>query len=159
MNGILCDNEIKLDRCRSRLLLLVTIMTMEKCTDFINKIRECRFIKVRDRQVNKFNRLMESKDRELTAQPLANHNQLQAQNNSNKWVVNLSSTPLAQFQESPFSKGPNYAVAPNPPTWIYYFYRVSLPGVKSPRRRELRADINRVLMSSHTPNQTVPKKN
>ena len=54
---------------------------MEKCTDFIDKVREFRFIKIRDRQVNKFNRLMGSKDRELTTQPLANNNQSQAQSN------------------------------------------------------------------------------
>ena len=52
---------------------------------FHKKVRESRFIKVRDRQVNKFNRLVgKYKDRELTAQPLANTSQLQAQSNPNK---------------------------------------------------------------------------
>ena len=41
----------------------------------MNKIRVFRFIKIRHRQVNKFNRLMGDKDRELTKQPLANNNQ------------------------------------------------------------------------------------
>ena len=45
---------------------------------FIKKVREFRFTKVRDRQVNKFNRLKGSKDRELTTQTLAHNNQLQA---------------------------------------------------------------------------------
>ena len=91
---------------------------MEKCTNLINKVTESRSIKVRNRQVNKFNRLMsKDKDWELTAQPLANVTQLQAQHSPNKWVINLSSTPLSQAQESLLSKGPNYAVAPqNPPT-------------------------------------------
>ena len=42
------------------------------------------------------NRLIGNKDREPTAQPLANNNQLQAQHNPNKWVANLSSTPWSQ---------------------------------------------------------------
>ena len=73
INGINWDNTIKLDRCNSRLSSIVTMTTMEKCTDFIKKGREFRFIKVRDRQVNKFIRLMGNKDRELTTQPLANN--------------------------------------------------------------------------------------
>ena len=88
------ENAVKLDRCRSRLLSLVTTTTMGKCTDFINRVREVRFIKIRDRQINNFYRLMGNKDMEITAQPLANNNQLQAPNNSNKWVINLSSIPL-----------------------------------------------------------------
>ena len=62
--------------------------TIDKCIDFINKVREFRFVKIRDRQINKFNILMGKKDREITAQPQDN-NQLQAPNNCNKWVVNL----------------------------------------------------------------------
>ena len=107
INGILWDNTVKLDRCRSRLSSLVTSRTMEKFTNFINNIKESRFIIVRDRQVNKFNRLMgKDKDKELTAQPLAKTTQSQAQSNPNNWVINLSSTPLSQAQESFLSKGP-----------------------------------------------------
>ena len=95
INGILWDNTIKLDRCRSRLSSIVTT-TMDRCTEFINKVRESRFIRVRDRQVNKFNRLKGYKDRELTTQPPANTIQLQAQSNPNKWVFNISSMPLSQ---------------------------------------------------------------
>ena len=62
---------------------------MGKCTDFINKEGEVRFIKIRDRQINKFNRLMGNKDGNLSHNPVANNNQSQAQNNSNKWVVDL----------------------------------------------------------------------
>ena len=58
INGILHENAIKLDRCRTRLLSIVTTTTMDKHRDFINKVRESRFIKIRDRQINKFNTLM-----------------------------------------------------------------------------------------------------
>ena len=83
---------------------------MGKCTDFINKVREFRFIEIRDWQINKFNRLMGYKERENIAQPQVNNSQLQPPNNSNEWVINLSSTPLTQSQESLLSKAPNYAV-------------------------------------------------
>ena len=102
INGIFWDNAIKLDGCRSQLSSLVTTTTMDKCRDFINKVTEFRFTKIRDRQVGKSNRLMGNMDRELTTHPLANNNQLQVQGNPNKWIVNLSSTPF------PMPKGPFY---------------------------------------------------
>ena len=66
--------------------------------------RESRFIKVRDRHINKFNRLMGNKNREINAETLASNNQLQAPNNSKKWVVNLSSTPLPSPKGSCYQK-------------------------------------------------------
>ena len=58
INSILLDNSLMLDRCRSKFASLVTPSTIEKCTNFVNKVGEFRYIKVRDRQINKFNRLM-----------------------------------------------------------------------------------------------------
>ena len=44
---------------KSRLFPLVTnTTTQQKYIEFFNKVREFNFIKVRDRQVNKFNRLI-----------------------------------------------------------------------------------------------------
>ena len=72
------------------------------CTEFINKERESRYIKIRDRQVNKFNRLVGKIDRsrETNAQSIGNNNQLQASSNNNKWFITLPNTPLTQAQES-----------------------------------------------------------
>ena len=59
INGILQDNESKLDRNRSRLLsLMTTITTRNMCIEFTNKVRKSRFTKIKNRQVNKFNRLV-----------------------------------------------------------------------------------------------------
>ena len=85
---------------------MVTTKTVDNCRDFLKKVRESRFIKVRDSQVSKFNRLMGYKDREFTTQPLGNTIQPQAQSNYNKWVINLSSTPLSLAQEYILSKEP-----------------------------------------------------
>ena len=113
ISGILCDNEGKLDRNRSRLLSLVTTTTAkDRCIVLINKVRESRFTKIKNRQVNKFNRLAtkSGKGREantycrnISNQSQAsnsNSNQLQASGSNNKWVINLSNTPLTQAQES-----------------------------------------------------------
>ena len=48
INGILWDNRIKLGICRSWLLLIVTTTTMDRCTEFINKVSESRIITVRE---------------------------------------------------------------------------------------------------------------
>ena len=49
----------KIVASKSRLFSLVTnTTTRQKCKDFIDKVREFNFIKVRVRQVNKFNRLI-----------------------------------------------------------------------------------------------------
>ena len=72
------------------LSLVTTTTTMNRCTDFINKLREFRFIKIRDRGINKFNTLMGYKDRETTTQSPANNNQLQAPNNLNKWGLGVT---------------------------------------------------------------------
>ena len=53
ISGILHDTEVKVDSFRSRQLSIVTTTTMDRCIDFINKVRELRFIKVRDRQIKK----------------------------------------------------------------------------------------------------------
>ena len=93
---------------------------MDKCKDLINKVREAIFIKISDRQVTKFNRLMGNRDRgmENSTQPVASRNQLQVPNNTNKWVINLPNTPLTQSQESILSKDPNYAAEPKMPHTI-----------------------------------------
>ena len=160
INGILQDNAIKLDRCGSRLSSLVTTTTtMEKCTDFINKVREFRFIKIRDRQVNKFNRLMGNKDKEPTTQPLAKNNQSQAQRNPDKWEVNSSSTPVPGQRVS-FIKRTKLCNRTQNPPHLEYITCIESACQKLDHQdaEELRADINRVLRSSHTPKPNLTKE-
>ena len=59
INASLQDNKGRIVASKSRLFSLVTNTTMQqKCMEFINKVREYNFITVRDKQVNKFNRLI-----------------------------------------------------------------------------------------------------
>ena len=139
INATLQDNKGRVVASRSRLFSLVTnTTTQQKCIEFIDKVREFNFIKVRDRQVNKFNRLIYKNKSKLEvrqqstqsidnsnsqAQVLTSNSQLQGSNSNshvtnhaNKWVINLSSVSLTTTQESFLSKGPNFALAPsNPP--------------------------------------------
>ena len=112
MNTILLDNEGRIAASRSGLFSLVTTTTIQsRCIEFIKKVRESRFIMFRDRQVNKFNRLINknnSRDRNNNStQSTINGNQVQdtystnngnnhsqSSNTTSKWVVNLSNTPL-----------------------------------------------------------------
>ena len=106
------------------LSLVTTTRSKDRCIEFINKVGEATFIKIKNRQVNKFNKLVaksgndrNSNSRERSTQsnnqPQAsrNNNQLQSPNTNNKWVINLSNTPLTPAQESLLTKGSNFAVA------------------------------------------------
>ena len=86
INVILEDNGNNINKYNSRLACLATNITdIEKCSKFINKVREDRFFKVRERQVNKFQRL----DSQNNNNSFSHHNraidnnQVQALDNSN----------------------------------------------------------------------------
>ena len=73
-----------------------------------------------------------------------------------KNVINLSSKPLTQVQRSVLAKGPNYAVAPRQLPNLEYITAIEAACTKLSQQdaEELRANINRVLRSSHPPNLT-----
>ena len=136
--------------------------------EFINKVRETRFIKVKNRQVNKFNRLVAKSGREISAQSVNNSNQLQSSSNNNnhtqthninnKWVINLSNTPLTPAQGSLLAKGPNFAVAPKNPNGDYISAIESVCHKLTEQDvEELRADINGLLRRVQTPKPNLNK--
>ena len=73
-----------------------------------------------------------------------------------KWVINLSSKPLTPVQRSVLANGPNYAVTPRQPPNLEYITAIEAACTKLSQQdaEELRANINRVLRSSHPPNLT-----
>ena len=73
-----------------------------------------------------------------------------------KWVINLSNKPLTPAQRSVLAKGPNFAVTPRQPPNLEYITAKEAVCTKLSQQdaEELRADINRVLRSSHPPNLT-----
>ena len=73
-----------------------------------------------------------------------------------KWVINLSSKPLTQAQRSLLVKGPNFAVTPKHLPNLEYITAIESICSKLDQQdaEELRANINRVLRSSHPLNLT-----
>ena len=177
------NNGKKLQNRRSRLLSLVTTMTTQgKYIEFINKVREDRFNNVKQRQVSKFNRLItktnnkniNSQDRDTNAGSNNNHNfnysQLQTgtnqsnqgstRNNSNKWVINISKTPLTPAQESLLAKGPNIAITPKVPPNVDYISPIECISQKLTEQevQELKADTNGLLKRFPAPKANLTKE-
>ena len=76
-----------------------------------------------------------------------------------KWVINLSNKPLTPAQRSVLAKGPNFAVTPRQPPNLEYITAIEAACTKLSQQdaEELRADVNRVLRSSHTPQTNLTK--
>ena len=70
-----------------------------------------------------------------------------------KWVINLSNKPLTQAQRSVLVKDPIFAVSPRHPHDLEYITAIESVCTKLGQQdgEEIRADINRVLKSSHLP--------
>ena len=45
---------------------VLSTSTMNKCQEFIDKVGEFRYLKVRERQINKFNRLLQKREGNIT---------------------------------------------------------------------------------------------
>ena len=74
-----------------------------------------------------------------------------------QWVINLSSKSLTQAQRSLLAKGPNFVVTLRHPPNLEHITAIEsvCSELGQQDAEELRADINRVLRSSHpTPNLT-----
>ena len=72
-----------------------------------------------------------------------------------KWVINLSNKPLTPAQRSVLAKGPNFAVSPKQPANVEYITAIEAACTKLSQQdaEELRAEVNRVLRSSHPQTQ------
>ena len=131
---------------------------IEKCSKFINKVREDRFFKVRERKVNKCNRLDNNQTQAVVnSNNLNNGNSQSQQGNSNKCVINLSKTLLTK--ESFLANGPNFAIPPNKIPNVDYITAVEsmCQKLKEEDTRELRADINSILRRSQVPKPNLLK--
>ena len=68
INSLLDNNAKQLDLTRSKIASILTPPNYQKCQDVIEKIKEKRFIKVRQRQVGKLNNLINKKEGNITWQ-------------------------------------------------------------------------------------------
>ena len=68
INSLLDNNAKQLELTRSKIASILTPLNYQECQDFIDKIKERRFIKVRERQVRKLNNLINKKEGGITWQ-------------------------------------------------------------------------------------------
>ena len=84
--------------------------TLQECINFINKIRECRHRKVKDRQIKKFH-VLEQKTSGHSKQDVRKNREEggttenQDSDKTKKWVINLSKTPPPREQERLLAHG------------------------------------------------------
>ena len=76
-----------------------------------------------------------------------------------KWVFNLSSKPLTQAQRSVLAKDPNFMVTPRHPPNLQYIRAIESVCTKLGQQdaEKLRAEVSRVLRSSHPPKSNLTK--
>ena len=68
INSLLDNNAKQLELTRSKIASISTPPNYQECQEFIEKIKEKRFIKVRERQVRKLNNLINKKEGNITGQ-------------------------------------------------------------------------------------------
>ena len=128
----------------------------EECKVEIQRVRERRHKLVLDRQISKFNKLLEEKYCETSyyhsghknAKDLTNEKGLDTHRKVNKkWVINLSSVPLTKDQESLLEHGPNFAITPPRPPYGEYIKAIetACQSLDPNSTEELRSDVYRIL--------------
>ena len=66
INNILVQVNRQIEECRAKLASIISAERLRECQDFINKVSEFRFNKVRQRQINKLNHLVSQKEGNIT---------------------------------------------------------------------------------------------
>ena len=66
INNILVQVERETQDCRAKLASIISQERLEQCQQFINKVSELRFNKVKQRQINKLNHLVSKKEGNIT---------------------------------------------------------------------------------------------
>ena len=149
---------------------------LERCSRFIDKGREDRYGKVKDRQVRKFQNLFNKSknnnnrfgqvssgsnlERPNNNSSNNNNNTSQLHDNNNKWVINLFKTRLTEGQVSVLAKGPNFAITPKYIPNVDYITAVEsmCSKLKEEDAMALRSDINALLRKSKVPKPNLTRQ-
>ena len=169
---------------KTKLVTMVTQVDLDRCSNFIEKVRLERFNQVKARQVGKFhilcnknsvNQANNNRDRDnrtllgVNANSTDNNNQVvrhgsnkQTGNNNqdSKWVLNLSRTELTQAQKSVLSKGSNFTITPHNLPNLDYITAIEAmcSKLKEEDVVELRGEINGVLRKGKAPKPNLNKE-
>ena len=89
------------------------------CMAEIERVK-LRHRRVMERQISKFNRLLLEKNCKDQGGHSNQHGPEMNKDTTKKWVINLSSIPLTQEQESLLAHGPNLVITPPKPPYGEY---------------------------------------
>ena len=115
--------KMQIDTCMEQLKTYLEERVIEECKLFINSKRESRHNSTLVRQLHKFERLCHKNKiqggHSNYWEKQDGHSNIREEGGEKhqKWVINISDTPLTEAQEKLLAHGPNYAVVPkHPPT-------------------------------------------
>ena len=181
INNTITMTTSKRDTCMNTLSEVFSKEIMEECAKLIFLRRKAYYIKVKQRQIAKLERLCQ-KNRgghpnihhgSIGRQRLNENNQIEITqiskdqedqvirgpenqrtlNIKDRWVVNLSSQPLSQAERSLLSYGPNFAVTSRSPPIIECVTAIEEVCQKLERgeAEELRGEVKAILKKAHPP--------
>ena len=101
INFILDNTSKQLEECRSKLAAIISTQRLRECQDFVDKVSEIRFNKVKQRQLNKFNLLTIRKEGNITRSITnLNYHNLNSQTNSQVNQIPQASPPSGEDNRS-----------------------------------------------------------
>ena len=121
INFILDSTSQQLEECRSKLATIISTQKLRECQDFIDKVSENRFNKVKQRQINKLNLLTTRKEGNITRSNTNlnnyNHNHNHNYNSQGNSQV-ISQAPPGKTTGLPRQVPPMERLAPLQPPYM-----------------------------------------
>ena len=107
INSILDNIAKQTQECRSQLASIISAQRLKECQGFIDKVGEIRFTKVKQRQLNKYNILLNKKQGNITranATPPTNSNNSTNVNNLASQAGRQASASLSPGKEATYPR-------------------------------------------------------
>ena len=119
INFILDNTSKQLEECRSKLATIISTQKLRECQDFVDKVSENRFNKVKQRQINKLNLLTIRKEGNITRSN-TNPNNYNHNHNHNSQVNSqvISQVPPGEDNRSS-QAGPPHGEASTSPALLH----------------------------------------
>ena len=109
INFTLDNTSKQLEECRSQLVAIISTQRLRECQDFVDKVGEIRFNKVKQRQLNKFNLLTIRKEGNIT----------RSNTNLNNYNLNSqTNSQVNQFSQAREGSAPPQASPPRKTTGL-----------------------------------------
>ena len=179
INNMITMLKFQRDTCMNSLLDIFSEETMEECEKLINLRREAYCIKVKNRQILKFNRLCHKYrggcpnikhgrhgSQEITDSNIPSTNTVTSdkskeasQDMNKRWVVNLSSQPLTEAQTNLLAHGPHFTVTSKSPPTIECITAIEeiCQKLEQGEVEELGGEVKAIL-NTHPPKQNITKE-